>query len=250
MRGQVVTRPLQIQEPTGIDRRDWPVTGGIPFGQGELHSLDHMCIVDEQGRPLPAQVWELCRWPDGSIRWAGVHLPVSVPRQQCRELQLQFGDSVTGSQPAAAVHVDICEDEINIETETLELSIRKTPLQFSGRLRGGPPLIEPATRDGFWITDTSNKRYWAAVEAVEVEVNGPLYVLLRLTGTHVAADGTTLFDFMLRLHLFALAPWIEADYTFISGRNRLPGFLAAASLSDRPVRSIRLAARKRRGIHH
>jgi len=227
MSPQTITRPLVIEEFTGINRDNWPVTGGIPFGEGELWSLDAMRMLDTDGQEVATQVWELCRWQDGSIRWAGVHLEPSVQRQSRHELTLEFGEGVARTEPDPGIAIELDEDEIRVETNALGLCIERAPLRLTGARKDGVTLIEPGEGDGLWVADSEGARYWARVEEVETEIQGPLYAVMRLTGKHVdvagtpglevrATEGRTFMDFMLRVHVFAHAPWVQLDYTFIN----------------------------------
>ncbi|MEW6754579.1 MAG: hypothetical protein AB1505_26890 [Candidatus Latescibacterota bacterium] len=214
-------RPLVVEEPTGIHRACWPVTGGIPFARGEMADLGALRLLTSSGQEVPIQVWELCRWDDGSLRWVAAHAELTVERQSRLELSLEFGPGVQRVEPVPAVHLEERGDGLRLRTAALTLGVARRPLRLSGALADGPTLIEPQAGDGFWITDPAGRCYRAAVESVEVEIQGPLYALLRLHGKHVAQDGASLFDFTVRLHAFAHAPYVQLDYTFLNCQDEL-----------------------------
>jgi hypothetical protein len=55
--------------PEGLPEDGYPVTWGIPFGQGRLLDEKRVALAGPGGKPVPAQTAVLHRWPDGSIRW-------------------------------------------------------------------------------------------------------------------------------------------------------------------------------------
>ena len=48
-----------------------PLTLGIPFPVGVLHSPDHVRILDMDGREIPSQITEVTSWEpvDSSVKW-------------------------------------------------------------------------------------------------------------------------------------------------------------------------------------
>lgn len=62
------TVPLIVEETSGVKRRAWPVTSGVPLAEGVLR--DPSCAkLRSDDRELPLQTEILSRWPDGSIKW-------------------------------------------------------------------------------------------------------------------------------------------------------------------------------------
>ena len=62
---------LVVTEPTGIARRQAPVTSGVPFARGELRSADRVALflAESPDKQVPLQTEILSRWPDGSVKW-------------------------------------------------------------------------------------------------------------------------------------------------------------------------------------
>lgn len=60
---------LRVDEPSGVGRKAWPVTSGVPFGKGVLANVRDIRLVDARGDRVPAQFETFCKWTDGSIKW-------------------------------------------------------------------------------------------------------------------------------------------------------------------------------------
>ena len=60
---------LTVQEESGIERRAWPVTRGVPLPQGAVADCADLWLEDARGRAVTLQSRPLSHWPDGSIKW-------------------------------------------------------------------------------------------------------------------------------------------------------------------------------------
>ncbi|MDE2800786.1 MAG: hypothetical protein OXI94_19135, partial [Gemmatimonadota bacterium] len=69
---------LTVQEESGIERRAWPVTRGVPLPQGDVAECADLWLEDARGRSVPLQSRSLSHWPDGSIKWVLVDFQADV----------------------------------------------------------------------------------------------------------------------------------------------------------------------------
>src|SRR5205823_6596635 len=60
-----------------------PVTVGLPFAKGVLHTAESVCLLDAQDRPGPVQATALAYWPDGSVKWLLVDAVLGPLRTGC-----------------------------------------------------------------------------------------------------------------------------------------------------------------------
>ncbi len=168
-----------------IDRGKWrvpepPVVVGVPFPPGHLASADQLRLVSK-GEEIASQVEVVSRyWQDGSMKW--VRVAFMAPKG-ANELMLEYGAGVRRrewpvlpAQPAPR----------------LEIARRLTPV----------------------LTDSQGKQYRGVADEEIVEERGSNSVTLRSSGHHVADDGSKLFAYVMRVHLFAGKPYARIDYTF------------------------------------
>src|SRR2546425_506443 len=62
---------VHVDEPSGFDRIEVPVTTGVPFPKGELDSIEHVRLLDPRGTEVPSQITQVSTWePAGdSVKW-------------------------------------------------------------------------------------------------------------------------------------------------------------------------------------
>lgn len=64
---------IQVHDLLPIERKDEPVTLGIPFARGELRDAAALRVIGPGGTALRSQARAQNRWGDGSVRWVLLH---------------------------------------------------------------------------------------------------------------------------------------------------------------------------------
>ncbi len=101
-----------VAEQSGADRPEGLLETGIPLAPGAFTATDQMTVCDG-GRSLPASFSPLSYWPDGSLRWALLKLPLSLQAKEKKELTITAG---AGPQPPAA-RIDLPAMKIRLQTD-------------------------------------------------------------------------------------------------------------------------------------
>lgn len=216
------TIPLYLEEPTGVDRKDWPVTRGIPFPQGLLQDQRHVVLRDVQGHPLPIQVKTLGRWPDGTVKWLLLHSQVSLPAQSHSKLTFEIYDHIIQQDPVTCpVEVRQIGRRFYLDTGTIQLNIdcEQGLSLFNHVSMDGKVVLKPGVDCGFIITNAEGKKYTSqqgSVTHAEIEEFGPLRAVLFFCGDHRDSSGASLFRYEVRITGYAGHPWLQVDYTFIN----------------------------------
>lgn len=213
-RSNVFSVPLTVTDNSGVDRRAWPVTTGVPLPAGLVSDVAQLRLVDERGRELPAQFGVLNRYAsrDGSLRWVLLDFQVDLAANGSAVVRL------TNDRPAAPVvdplRIKVNEGEILIETGPLRAVVgRHHPSLLRQVIVGGRLVLEddadsaaPGLRTGEvglmehhrgsvwnnagWNRDTTVEKHFVAEadyaarpdEAVAVETEGPLRTVLVVRG--------------------------------------------------------------------
>lgn len=212
---------LEIEEPSGIQRPNWPVSRGIPFKEGTLIDPSLVTLFDQNNLPVPIQTRILALWPDGSIKWLLIHFQATLEPQAIVAYQLVVDNKERQSTLAKRQILENHGAIFQFDTGSLQISI-DTAHGFSvidqAILNGWPIIKQNATR-GFGITDEQGRRFSSAdgvVTQAEIEDNGPLRAVLHLKGDHRNAEGEKLFRYEARLTAYAGHPWLDLEYTFIN----------------------------------
>ena len=62
---------LRLVEENRLSRVSEPVTCGVPLARGYCYSPDEL-VLKIGGQPVPVEIREVSRWPDGSLHdWPG-----------------------------------------------------------------------------------------------------------------------------------------------------------------------------------
>ena len=179
-----------------------PVCFGVPFTQGELKDVATLSLGDG----TPADVWVNAKWPDGSVKWAGIAAVVSPDKNTM----------VTSvKKKAQKHHAAIAVDEgkrIVVNTGSITAYVAKNGKQLFDslcinckRVAGAATLIASTT------TDTFTSRLTKA----EIERTGPVSAVVKLEGVHTSASGREWLPFIVRMYFFAGSEQIRLVHTFI-----------------------------------
>lgn len=223
---------LTVTEPTGVLRAGWPVTSGIPVAQGELYRHQHTALFDADGNEVPLQTEILSRWPDGSIRWLLLDFQVDLQADESQQFVLRYGREVRRSP---------------VEQPLLFHEGATRAHEFAPNCNTGPLWLEAwldhlKLLDGIWLDhdqdgefsdservtdgretgivlrtpDGTPHRIDLSLATSTTEQHGPLRACVRFKGKHRASDGSEMFPYVIRLHLFRGQPFFKFDYTFIN----------------------------------
>lgn len=177
---------------------DCPVSFGVPFAQGELTDISTLTLSGN----IPTDCWVNARWPDGSVKWAGV---AAVIPAGAEELTVERLSGRRGLSSAVTV-VDGGE-QIVVNTGDLTAYIPKEgdaltdSLCLNGRRIGGRATL---------VASTARKEFRSRVTSATIERAGWVRAVIRLEGTH---DGW--LPFVVRLYFYAGSRQVRMVHTFI-----------------------------------
>lgn len=241
---------LTVFEHAGVARAGRPLRWGVPLPQGRVAATTPLVLVDSGGFAMPTQSRDLALWPDGSRRWVLLDTQVQLAAGATARLTLrtleaphEVLDPLTVTESAEAFTIDTGPLEVEIDrtsgsvlrrawldselvldaptgpdrgpfvatggTEYLgaRLTASSAPLGSDAidayRSWGDDNLERPANRFDPWDLE------------VVVEEQGPVHAVVRVTGTHLAADGSTTGTFVVRVHATRGARNLRFEQTFI-----------------------------------
>ncbi|MBN2296050.1 MAG: hypothetical protein JXM70_26700 [Pirellulales bacterium] len=225
---------IVVAEPSGVARTAWPVTSGIPFGQGVLQKPGDVALFDEKGNEIPLQTETLARWPDGSIRWLLLDFQIDLQAKQRRVLDLRYGKGIQRKAVVDPVSVEERDGQVVVDTGPMELRLGgKSDSLPSGGLLGTVSLdldgdgkitknerILDAEDVDILLTDTEGQEFrLGSPTNVLIEQAGPIRACVRLEGKHVSQKGS-MFRYIVRLHAYRGQPFVKCYYTFINDQQK------------------------------
>ncbi|HJV24465.1 MAG TPA: hypothetical protein VJ673_02215 [Aromatoleum sp.] len=249
--------PLTIKDNSGVERRSWPVTTGVPLPYGVLQDPADLRLVDENGREIPLQTEVLARYwaRDNSIRWVLLDFQVNVQPGGKTVVFLQ------NKKPAQAiaepVRIDEEGDAIVVKTGTLTARVSKkdgavfksvsidTREILRGQAEDGPWLRSGAVdrmehdTGSSWNTHGWNKTqnvekvdiaesvYRGAPVEVSVETRGPLRSVVVIRGRHMPGKSGRgilregMYNYTTRLHFYRGQGFVKVEHA-IENSDRTP----------------------------
>jgi hypothetical protein len=256
---EVITN-LELKEPSGVARANWPVTTGVPLPEGTLKEAGDAVLLDADGKPVPVQFEVLSRWNpgDGSIRWLLVDTQATLSPRELATFSLAKG---VGSSDATLLRADESDDAVTITTGPLRFRIDRNEgfrpfsaawldVSGDGRFDGSEQILQPTADDGASIQEASSGRWHrssnALPKSVSLEIRGPLRVVVRVDGAHVATGGGSngeCHDYTCRIHAYAGKPFVKIQYTVKNLRFEFP--LRAWAITDGSLTSTLNVSGKR-----
>lgn len=219
------TVPIIVEEPSGVRRKAWPVTSGVPLAEGALRDSSCVRLRSDEG-DLPLQTEVLSRWPDGSIKWLLLDFQIDISAKERRRLALEYGLKVKDLQPEALMNVKHGSDTTTVITGPLKLILSHSEFRlfdsvwldldgngnFSKRER-----VTSTEGTGITLTDPQDKVFRAdnADARVIVEQAGPLRACVRIEGAYAAPE-RNMFRYIMRIHAFRNKPYLRVFHTFVN----------------------------------
>lgn len=183
--GEVLAR-ITLDENRGAYRAVHVVTSGVPLPRGRVLDPAALAVVDEaSGVRLPAQWRTLCRWPDGSVRWA--LLDARTPLDADETVTLAIGPSPRSPDALADADPSPDADPFALVTDddgTLWIDDGTTRWPLLRRTPDGDEIAGLRAR----LVDRFGHAYHAVVDGVgatELE-RGPVRATFVLRGRHEA----------------------------------------------------------------
>ena len=225
---EAATVKLTVEEPTGVERKGWPVTSGIPLAEGQLRDADTAALFAADGKEVPLQTEVLARWPDGSVRWLLLDFQGDLAANEAKTFSLHYGPDVKRGTVEKPVRVQREDDAVVIDTGPMRLKLPPKgyhllgnvtlDLNRDGRFAPEERITDPHPDILLW--DDEGRLFSGGYEGESraemlVEQAGPLRACVRIEGHHAATDGR-MFRYVVRMHAFRGQPFVRFFYTFIN----------------------------------
>ena len=180
-----------------------PMSFGVPFAQGELKDVSTLALSNHE----PVDAWVNARWPDGSVKWAGISSVVNPANDDIKVVS-EKSKQKSRSDIMASEHLD----KITVHTGRLTAYLSKSgnslldSLCLDGRRIGGSASL---------IATTPDAAYLSRISDVVVERSGRVCTVVKVSGTHASDDGRQWLPFTVRMYFYAGSEQVRIVHTFI-----------------------------------
>lgn len=206
--------PLTLTEPAGVARSNEIVTSGLPFPMGALKTVSQLRLLDEEGRAVPLQVQATATWRDGSVKWALLDFPATVPANGTARFKLETGAAQPEPPPATSLRIkQLSAGHFVLDTGRLEFQVSRSSGigQFRTPVPEGAPALPHNARS---LRAFVAGRSELPPEVVELEAAGPLRAVVKLSGwLDAGANRPPVFKYLWRLTVRANSPALQAQLT-------------------------------------
>ncbi len=204
-------KELLVTADTGGERRNEPVTLGIPLARGELSLPAELVIMAEDGSRQPVQHKALTRWPDDSVKWLLLDFCAAVGAKGCSSYRLISAPGRSVQRIPTALRVLPGADHWLVETGravfTIDAQLFRPFIQVAV---DNKESLSPGKAGCCLAAQGSNSV--PLIEEIRIEQCGPLRVTLRINGTfrsHLPIRPR----FSCRLHFYANSSRVELAFT-------------------------------------
>ena len=205
-----------IDLPEGVGSvQSRPLTFGVPFPAGALWDVGRLSVVDDEGRPLPAQMEITGRWAkDGAIKWVRVDALAGRPGGCNIAFRNDREDLPKPTQPVKVVET---ENGVNVTVAGVTYVLGKGHSPIRAIRRGERILATADGARGLYVMNQNDLVGDAASddETMTVEARGPVAASVRFEGFYRAKDGTQFARHITRCEFFAGQPAVNVTHTLI-----------------------------------
>ncbi len=211
---------LVIDEPFADRKSAWPITTGVPFPRGTLHSVEHCRLIDDRGQECPLQARAAATWDAErkSVRW----LTIDFIAEPGRKYALEFGDDVV-CEPAKTP-LKVTQDQIvQVATGALQVEFAtsgstalraiRCDLDADGQIEPKELVASGAAEGEHYYLDQAGKRFSSAADGgdrqVVVEASGPIRACVRVAGFYTGPGGERIAKYRTRFHFFKGLPLVK-----------------------------------------
>ncbi|MCC5835576.1 MAG: Tat pathway signal sequence domain protein [Opitutales bacterium] len=207
---------------------------GLPWPKGKYAADTQFSVRAANGAAVPAQTWPMAYWPDGSLKWSG-HA-ISAGSGKVEELVIEPG---TPLKPEQTVRVQTARAAIDVDTGVMSCRIARegtTAIRFvrrdgvevarNGRIMGmRQDKAEPEPGEAI-----QPEGFVGEIESAEVEQNGPVRAVIKVTGRHRTDSGRHWLPFTLRFYFHAGGDSLRIAHTFVYDGDDAVDFISGLGL--------------------
>ncbi|MBE1878752.1 Tat pathway signal sequence domain protein [Myceligenerans pegani] len=193
------------------------VTWGVPWPRGALPGDQRFALTTDSGTAVPVQTWPTAWWPDGTVKWTAHAVGGDVP--QADAFRLAPGSPATGTH---RITVRERPGLVTVDTGVIQVAFGGHGNKVVRSVRRGHQIIAHSGRlvasrqdrpDTDGTSPARHESFTGSVDRVEVEQDGPVRAVIKVTGKHRHGNREWL-PFVLRFSLFAGSDGIRLVHTF------------------------------------
>jgi len=216
---------LTVTDTLGRRWESWPVTVGMPFPQGELHTPDNARVLAPANREAPSQLRVLAVWPDGSVKWLLVDFQADVQSNRQAIYRLDYGRDVAHTKSPSPLRVSEDRNAIKVDTGALKFNVSKKRFTlFENVTLAGQAgrFIGSSQKQGSVVVDDEGASYRSSLGTgytATVEEQGPCRVVIRCEGWHESQKKRKRLKCIVRIYAYVGKSFLRMFHTIIDAEH-------------------------------
>ncbi|MCE9556463.1 MAG: glycoside hydrolase family 127 protein [Planctomycetes bacterium] len=176
---------IVVRETAGIERRDEPVTVGVPLTAGRVNSSSTLQLRNRAGQRVSCQFRVLAQWPDGSVKWVLATFLANAGQNEAIEYQFcldtEPGESdAPGEEPR--VLVQQASDKVTVKIGTTQFQLAAGGAILDAKSPATDGALQELGQVTLTLRDARGTTLDGNVTKVSVEETGPQRASVLLTG--------------------------------------------------------------------
>ncbi|MDA1141044.1 MAG: hypothetical protein O3B01_20960 [Planctomycetota bacterium] len=209
---------LQVKWPQKSHTTVWPVSVGVPFGEGVIPKSDNLTVVLDSGIPVPSQVAPLATWEDGGLRWCMVDFVAEKGLKyfltRADEPNKRHGSDLQVSAEEAELIIKNGAIRWRLNTGECVLPELHLDLDLDGVFSKEESLINP-TDSNYFVVDSKGRKGLLQARELKVELSGPRHTVVSISGEYLDSKHDRLAAGKVYYHFYAGVPQVLISHKFI-----------------------------------
>ena len=237
--------PLTVTERAGVSRVGNHVNSGVPLPVGAAKDVAELALFTSDGKSVNAQIVERCRWlDDKSLKFVTVHFLCDLPARGTAKYVLKTAKAT----PTKTLKTQAAADAVTVDTGAVKFVVKKQGYNLFDQVwLGGKEVVAPgtakltlvATEGEYRVAGKMAKvaaesdvvKVTPIVKTLELEENGPVRAVVKVTGEFAKGNGKTL-DFVARYYALAGSPSVRVAFTVVNrAGKKFASFIGVRELS-------------------
>ncbi len=199
--------PLGIEDASGLERKNFPVSLGIPLPAGVFGSTSSMKLESPDGKAVPAQFKTMNVWPDKSLKWIQADFQADCKADSFATYKFSIGKNIKGvaeekgtilSESGGKIIADSGKIKAVFDSKSPSMQMQVFVDSNKNGKYEPEEEISASLLDNAWWEDTSGNIALMKLEGessgifkpgISIEENGPLKATVKLQGWYSDKNG-------------------------------------------------------------
>lgn len=195
--------PVGVEDASDCDRKNFPVTLGVPFPIGAFKTDAQAKLLSPDGKVVPAQFRVMNIWPDKSLKWLQVDFQADCPADSFAFYKLEVGKVIDKERSGKSL-IDEDAGLLKVDTGVMQVIIDPKSSSIScqvfidsnrnGKFEEDEKVTDKSLFENSWWEDADKRMAYMKITGkqsgifkpgVSIEENGDLCAVVKIQGWYI-----------------------------------------------------------------